>query len=108
MHFTMLGAEVHCNPIDFEIIQPLEGPSIYKEFLDQKGEGLQHVAVVAPSENVDLALQSFKKNGIDVLMSGRIGENIRFYYMDTAPVLKMVAETVSGHAISLKPAYTYP
>jgi 4-hydroxyphenylpyruvate dioxygenase-like putative hemolysin len=108
VHFTMLRAEAHCNPIDFEIIQPLEGPSIYTEFLEQKGEGLQHLAVVAPSENVDLALQSFKKNGIDVLMSGRIGENIRFYYMDTSPVLEMLAETVSGHAISLKPAYTYP
>jgi len=28
--------------------------------------------------------------------------------MNTEPVLKMVAETVSGHAISMKPIYTYP
>jgi methylmalonyl-CoA/ethylmalonyl-CoA epimerase len=89
-------------------MQPLEGPSIDKEFLDQKGEELQHMTVLAPSENVDLALQSFKKNGMDVVMSVRTGENIRFYYMDTAPVLKMVAEMVSGHVISLKPVYTYP
>jgi hypothetical protein len=39
VRYTMLGAEVHCNPIDFEILQPLEGPSIYKEFLKEKGEG---------------------------------------------------------------------
>jgi hypothetical protein len=80
--YTMLGAEVHCDPIDFEILQPLEGPSIYKEFLKEKA-------------------------GIEVLMSGRL-EGIEFYYMATDPVLKMVAETVSGHAISLKPSYTYP
>lgn len=105
--FSMLGAEVHCNPVDFEIIQPLEGPSIYKEFLEQKGEGLHHVAVVSPAEDIRVTLGEFKKNGVDILMEGRVGENA-FYYMDTDPVLKMVAETVSGHSISMKPLYTYP
>jgi len=105
--YTMLGAEVHCDPIDFEILQPLEGPSIYKEFLKEKGEGLHHVSVVNPAEDVHRALAEFKKAGIEVLMSGRL-EGIEFYYMATDPVLKMVAETVSGHAISLKPSYTYP
>jgi hypothetical protein len=63
---------------------------------------------VSPVEDVEKALADFKKNGVDVMMSGRLGENIRFYYMNTEPVLKMVAETVSGHAISMKPIYTYP
>lgn len=107
-NYSMLGAEVHCDPIDFEILQPLEGPSIYKEFLEEKGEGLHHVSVVSPAEDVEKALADFKKNGVDVMMSGRLGENIRFYYMNTEPLLKMVAETVSGHAISMKPIYTYP
>jgi methylmalonyl-CoA/ethylmalonyl-CoA epimerase len=106
--YSMMGAEVHCDPIDFEILQPLEGPSIYKEHLDRKGEGLHHVAVVAPSCNVNEALKGFKENGIDIIMSGRLGEEIRFYYLDTDPVLKMIVETVSGHAISMKPIYTYP
>lgn len=105
--YTMLGAEVHCDPIDFEILQPLEGPSIYKEFLKEKGEGLHHVSVVNPKHDVHKALADFEKEGIGVLMSGAL-EDIEFYYMDTDPVLKMVAETVSGHAISLKPSYTYP
>ncbi len=107
-NYSMLGAEVHCDPIDFEILQPLEGPSIYKEFLEKRGEGLHHVSVVSRAEDVDKALVDFKKNGVDVMMSGRLGESIRFYYMDTEPVLKMVAETVSGHAIAMKPIYTYP
>lgn len=106
-NYTMLGAEVHCDPIDFEILQPLEGRSIYKEFLEEKGEGLHHVSVVNPSDDVHRALRDFENDGIDVLMSGKLND-IEFYYMDTDPVLKMVAETVSGHAISLKPSYTYP
>jgi methylmalonyl-CoA/ethylmalonyl-CoA epimerase len=107
VRYTMLGAEVHCDPIDFEILQPLEGPSIYKEFLKEKGEGLHHVSVVNPAEDVHRALADFKKKGVEVLMSGRL-EGIEFYYLDTDPVLKMVTETVSGHAISLKPSYVYP
>jgi hypothetical protein len=107
-NFSMLGAEVHCNPIDFEILQPLEGRSIYTEFLEQKGEGLHHVSVVSPAEDTDVTLGEFKRNGIDILMQGRVGENIAFYYLDTNPVLKIVTETVSSHAISLKPLYTYP
>ncbi len=66
------------------------------------------MAVVARSENVDVTLQNFKKNDVDIMMSGRLGEGIHFYYMDTDPILKMTAETVSGHAISLKAAYIYP
>lgn len=104
----MLGAEVHCNPIDFEILQPLEGRSIYREFLDQHGEGLHHVSVVSQKEDVHAALKDFEKKGTDVLMSGRIGPDIEYYYMDTEPTLKMIAETVSGHAISLEPSWTYP
>ncbi len=106
--YRMLGAEVHCDPIDFEILQPVEGPSIYKEFLDQHGEGLHHVSVVSKKEDVHAALKEFKNKGVDVLMSGQIGPDIEYYYMDTEPTLKMIAETVSGHAISLKPSWTYP
>jgi methylmalonyl-CoA/ethylmalonyl-CoA epimerase len=108
VEYTMLGAEVHCNPVDFEILEPLDGPSIYKEFLEQHGEGLHHVSVVSPKEDVHAALNDFKRQGIEVAMSGRLGDDIEFYYMDTEPILKMVAETVSGHAISMKPAWTYP
>jgi methylmalonyl-CoA/ethylmalonyl-CoA epimerase len=107
-NYTMLGAEVHCDPIDFEILEPLEGPSIYKEFLEEKGEGLHHLSVVSSSEDVHAALNDFKRQGIEVAMSGRIGPDIEFYYMDTDPILKMVAETVSGHAISMKPSWSYP
>lgn len=66
------------------------------------------MSVVSPKEDVYAALNDFKRQGIEVAMSGRLVDNIEFYYMDTEPMLKMVAETVSGHAISMKPAWTYP
>ena len=91
--FTMLGAECHAGPIVFELLQPLEGPSIYKEWLDEHGEGLHHVAVMVPThEQADQTRAHFQELGAEVLMGGRIGETIQFYYLDTEPSLKVIIE----------------
>ena len=79
---SMLAAIAQSDSIQLELIQPLEGPSIWKEFLEERGEGLHHVQPVAQDPKV--ALDALKAMGVDVLMSGRIGGNI-FYYMDTEP-----------------------
>jgi hypothetical protein len=55
-----------------------------------------------------LVREHWHKHGADVLMSGRIGDSIEFYYLDTAPLIKFVLESGSGHAIDLKPTYVYP
>ncbi|MCU1490913.1 MAG: hypothetical protein JWM85_2318 [Acidimicrobiaceae bacterium] len=107
--YTMLGAETHVGDLGFEILQPLEGPSIYKQWLDEHGEGLHHVAVMLHDfEESNELRRRFADSGMPVLMSGRIGENIEFFYLDTEPSLKIILESGSGHAIDLKPDYVYP
>jgi methylmalonyl-CoA/ethylmalonyl-CoA epimerase len=108
-HFTMIGAETHVGPIVVEFLQPVEGPSIYKEWLEEHGEGLHHIAVMRPTpETSDETEKHFEQIGADVLMEGRIGETIRFYYLDTEPTLKVIFESGTGHAVDLKPARVYP
>jgi methylmalonyl-CoA/ethylmalonyl-CoA epimerase len=95
--------------LGFELIQPVSGPSIYQEFLDSHGEGVQHIACMKHSyEDSSLVREHWHSNGAEVLMSGRIGDSIEFYYLDTAPMLKFVLESGSGHAIDLKPTRMYP
>ena len=107
--YTMIGAETHVGPIVVELIQPVEGPSIYKEWLETKGEGLHHIACMAHTQDEADAIKArFGATGADVLMGGRIGETIEFYYLDTEPMLKVIIESGSGHAVDLTPAYTYP
>jgi Glyoxalase/Bleomycin resistance protein/Dioxygenase superfamily len=107
--YTMLGAETHVGDMGFELLQPLEGPSIYKEWLEQRGEGLHHVAVMLHDFDESTQLkQKFAEIGASVLMGGRIGETIEFYYLDTEPSLKIVLESGSGHAIDLVPDWVYP
>ena len=107
--FTMIGAETHVGPIVVELLQPVDGPSIYKEWLDARGEGLHHIAVMRPTPAESEATQRhFKELGADVLMEGRIGETIHFYYLDTEPLLKVIFESGTGHAVDLKPSRVYP
>src|SRR5437868_1533679 len=87
--FTFMNAEAHVGPVDFEFIQPLEGPSIYKEFLEQHGEGIHHIACMGTGANYEENLENFEKMGLQVLMSGAIGENIKFYYLESEPMLKL-------------------
>jgi catechol 2,3-dioxygenase-like lactoylglutathione lyase family enzyme len=108
-HYTMIGAEAHVGPVDVELIQPVEGPSIYKEWLDEHGEGVHHIAVMRPTlEDAAETEEYFEKLGAPVIMEGRIGESIRFFYVDTQPMLKVIMESGSGHAVEMTPVRVYP
>lgn len=107
--YTMLGAETHVGEMGFELLQPLEGPSIYREWLNEHGEGLHHMAVMLRDFDESSELKRrFAQIGAEVLMGGRIGETIEFYYLATEPSLKIILESGSGHAIDLVPDYVYP
>lgn len=107
--FTMIGAETHVGPIVVEFLQPVEGRSIYKEWLDERGEGLHHIAVMRPTpEESEATRRHFHDLGADILMEGRLGETIHFYYLDTEPLLKVILESGTGHAVDLKPVRVYP
>jgi methylmalonyl-CoA/ethylmalonyl-CoA epimerase len=107
--FTMIGAETTVGSIGFELIQPVSGPSIYQEFLDEHGEGVQHIACMMHNDADSATMkQHWADRGIDILMSGRIGDTIEFYYLDSGPLLKFVLESGSGHAIDLQPTYVFP
>jgi methylmalonyl-CoA/ethylmalonyl-CoA epimerase len=107
--YSMIGAETHVGPVVAELIQPLEGPSIYKEWLEERGEGLHHIACMRPNiEESDAMKDRFGAMGAKPLMGGRIGSGIEFYYLDTEPLLKVIIESGTGHAVELEPAYRYP
>ena len=109
VEYRMIGAEADVDGLGFELIQPVSGPSIYQEFLDTHGEGVQHIACMKHSfSDSELIRRHWHGHGADVLMSGRIGDSIEFYYLDTAPMIKFVLESGSGHAIDLKPTRYYP
>jgi methylmalonyl-CoA/ethylmalonyl-CoA epimerase len=105
VNYSMRLAETTVGGVIIEVLEPLEGPSIYKEFLEQKGGGPHHVACYKVPD-VREALANFKRMGIEILQSGKFDE-VEFYYLDTEKTLGMVTEIVKDGKIRPPEAY-YP
>ena len=99
-----IGAETMVGDLNVELIQHLEGETIYKEFLDKKGEGVHHVAYV--TNEIDDALNRFKKMGIEVIQSGKVSKDA-YYYLDTESRYGIIVEFYTDHG-SIPPERTYP
>ncbi len=90
--FGFRAALCQCGPCQLELIQDLKGDSMYKDFLAEHGEGLQHVMYVANTiaeakEHVEL----FAKHGFPLIMDGYLPDEY-FAYVDTFDALKCVLE----------------
>ena len=75
--------------LQLELISPLEGESIYVEFLKTRGEGLHHLGFLM--KDIDKRIAAMKQIGIGVLQSGkRPGRS--YAYMDTEPLVGIIIE----------------
>ena len=72
----------------WEIVEPLEGRTIYNDFLDEHGEGIHHVAFAGREDGgtkMPYADQigEFVKRGFPVIQSGLLKDVAQFHYFDT-------------------------
>lgn len=111
VHYALRGAEVYVGDMNFELLQPTEGPNLWSEFMAERGEGIASIAVMfKEKDDGDAVKAEFKKRfGIDVTMKANIGDHIEYYYLDTQQRFGCLIESGSGHAIDfVKPALVYP
>ena len=77
-----------------ELIQHLSGDTCYKEFLERRGEGMQHLGFFLDDRGQHQeVLAEFKRNGFSVLQSGRFGDAL-YTYFDTESAIGAVMEIV--------------
>lgn len=111
VHYALRGAEVYVGNMNFELLQPLEGPNLWSEFMAKRGEGIASIATMfLERKDGDAVKKAFKDQfGIDVIMKADIGDHIEYYYLDTEEKFGCLIESGSGHAIDfVKPAKVYP
>jgi len=61
---------VEIGSVPIEFIQPLEGKSSnYKEFLDSKGEGVQHIAFAV--DDLDKETAKLEEKGVSIIVKGK-------------------------------------
>jgi len=80
-----LGWHRH-GTVTWEWIEPLQGPTVYADFLKTHGEGFHHLGLEVP--DMDVATRAWQALGIPIVQSGTWGEkgkpgSGRFAYADT-------------------------
>jgi 4-hydroxyphenylpyruvate dioxygenase-like putative hemolysin len=80
--FNLKFKVAQVGDIQIQLCQPGQGKSIYRDFLEKKGEGVFHLGFVV--DRIDDSEAELKKLGLKVLSSGRREEGSGFSYMDTA------------------------
>ncbi|OAN33019.1 VOC family protein [Mycolicibacterium iranicum] len=78
-----------------EIMQPLYGPSIFQEFLDNHGEGIQHVAFDCGEAPWQDRIADFARRGFPLVQSGRFQDANAFAFFDTEKATGTTFETYS-------------
>ena len=67
--YTLRGAEVMVGSLNFELLEPAEGPSLWKEFIDERGEGVASIAVMFQTvEEGQAVKREFAQRGMPVTM----------------------------------------
>jgi len=91
-NFTI--ALAYSGNTQIELFQHLSGDTCYKEFLERKGEGMQHMGFfLDDQEQHQQVLAEFERNGFSILQSGRFGEAM-YTYFDTESAVGAVMEIV--------------
>ena len=76
--FKIYGAMI--GDIQIELIQPLSGDSPHKEFLDSKGEGIQHVMFAV--DDLDKEVTRLTKKGATELLKAKFPGGHGVVYLD--------------------------
>jgi catechol 2,3-dioxygenase-like lactoylglutathione lyase family enzyme len=90
--FNSTFAFFRLGTMEVEIIQPLSGRSIYRDFLDAGRQGLHHLGFDVYGD-FDERVAAYEKMGIGVLMNGR-GSNCAFAYLDTEKIGGVIFELI--------------
>ena len=84
----------HIGNLQLQLAQPGEGRTIYKDFLETKGEGVFHIGFEVG--DIEAAEKQLKEDEMKVLASGRRDDGSGFSYLDTreaAGVTLLVRQT---------------
>lgn len=86
-------AFIDCGQLQIELIEPDENPSTWREFLDEHGEGVHHIAFMINGMKEKVML--LEKSGMPLIQKGEYTGG-RYAYMDTMDHLKVIIELLEN------------
>ncbi len=78
-----------------ELMEPVAGDGMYQRFLAAHGEGPQHYfpTILEPADFAAVR-SGLLQAGLTVRLEGAIGDAMRYYYLDSAPLMGMCIEII--------------
>jgi catechol 2,3-dioxygenase-like lactoylglutathione lyase family enzyme len=95
--------------VRIELIQPLEGPTVYHEFIEKHGYGLHHLGIYV--DDIKAAIAEAEAAGITVSMEGGghgLDGDGYFAYLDTEELLGTTYELIQRPLRRREPESVYP
>lgn len=86
-------AFIDCGQLQIELIEPDENPSTWREFLDEQGEGVHHIAFMIHGMKEKAML--LEKNGMPLIQKGEYTGG-RYAYIDSSDHLKVLIELLEN------------
>jgi hypothetical protein len=78
--------------MNWEVIEPLRGRSIYADFLDRHGEGVHHLAFNCNGMAYEDRVRALEDRGYAAIQRGALFKEIDFHYFATDDDLRTVLE----------------
>jgi len=107
--YSMRIALANFQSMRLELIQPLEGDSIYKDFIEQHGYGMHHIGIVV--DEIHVAIKQAQSLGFNVIMDGSgfgVDGDGHFAYLDSQDTFGILFELIQRPARRHPPEKIFP
>jgi catechol 2,3-dioxygenase-like lactoylglutathione lyase family enzyme len=106
--FSLRHALAWQGEMQFELVQPLAGPSIFAEHLEAHGEGLHHVGKFVDDHPAAVA-QALAAGFVELQSArgfGAEGDGAFAYFRH--PAVPLIVELISPPRVRIEPEFVYP
>lgn len=83
---------VNIHGLLIELVQPIEGETMYKEFLNTKGEGIHHMAFYV--DDLEEETAKLIEKGIPAITKIKLATGVALTYFDTTKIGNLITELV--------------
>lgn len=107
--YSMKLALAQVGSTQYELIEPLEGPTTYHEFLEQRGEGLHHLGYYV--DDIDAEITRMAALGYPLLQSGSgfgVDGDGAYAYFDSEGDFGCIVEAITPPRQMPEPDYQFP
>lgn len=95
VEYTLKFGHARMGPITLELVETVDGKTIYQEFLEEHGEGIHHIGVPTPLP-FDAEIEKWQKLGIKPLQINKMEDPEEGWaYMDTQGLVGCILEILS-------------